>query len=49
MGAELLADDLVVPGRVARRAVDDVDEDPRPLDVAQEGVAEAGARTTPPR
>ena len=40
---ELLADDLVVPLGIARRAVDDVDEDARPLDVAQEGVAEAGA------
>ena len=40
---ELLADDVVVPLRVARRAVDDVDQDPRPLDVAQEGVAETGA------
>ena len=43
MGRELLADHVVVPLRVARRAVDDVDEDPRPLDVAQERVAEAGA------
>ena len=42
MRAELLADDVVVPSRVARRTVDDVDEDPRPLDVAQEGVAESG-------
>ena len=42
--AELLADDVVVPLRVARRAVDDVDEDPRPLDVAQERVPEPGAR-----
>ena len=40
---ELLADDVVVPLGVARRAVDDVDEHPRPLDVAQERVAEAGA------
>ena len=40
---ELVADDAVVPVRVAIRAVDDVDEDPRPLDVAQEGVAEARA------
>ena len=41
--AELLADHVVVPFRVARRTVDDVDEDPRPLDMAQEGVAESGA------
>ena len=41
--AELLADDVVVPLGVARRAVDDVDEDPRPLHVAQEGMAETGA------
>ena len=40
---ELLADDVVVPLGVARRAVDDVDEDPRPLDVAQEGMTETGA------
>ena len=40
---ELLADDVVVPLGVARRAVHDVDEDPRPLDVAQERVAEPGA------
>ena len=40
---ELVADDVVVPLRVARRAVDDVDEDPRPLDVPQERMAEAGA------
>ena len=40
---ELLADDVVVPLGVARRAVDDVDEDPRPLDVAQERVTEPGA------
>ena len=38
VGPQLLADDVVVPLGVARRAVDDVDEDPRPLDVAQEGV-----------
>jgi hypothetical protein len=38
---ELVADDLVVPLGVARRAVDHVDEDPRPLDVAQERVPEA--------
>ena len=43
MRAELLADDVVVPLGVARRAVDDVDEDPRPLDVAQEGMTETGA------
>ena len=40
---QLLADDVVVPLGVARRAVDDVDEDARPLDVAQEGVTEPGA------
>ncbi len=43
MRAKLLADDVVVPCRVSRCAVDDVDEDPRPLDMAQEGMAEAGA------
>ena len=43
MGPQLVADDVVVPRRVARRAVDDVHEDPRPLDVAQECVAQAGA------
>src|SRR4029077_6448469 len=41
--AELLADDVVVPARVARRAVDDVDQDPRPFDMAQEGMTETGA------
>ncbi len=41
--AKLLADDVVVPCRVPRCAVDDVDEDPRPLDMAQEGMAESGA------
>ena len=46
---QLLADDVVVPLGIARRAVDDVDEDPRPLDVAQERVAEAGARSSRPR
>ena len=40
---ELLADDLVVPFRVARGAIDHVDEDPCPLDVAQERVAEPRA------
>ena len=40
MGPQLFADHLVVPLRVARRPVDDVDEDARPLDVAEEGVAE---------
>src|SRR6185436_7643466 len=39
--SKLLADDVVVPGWVARRAVDEVDEDPRPLDVPQERVAQA--------
>ena len=45
--AKLLADHVVVPSRVTGRTVDDVDEDPRPLDVAQEGMAESGpaART----
>ncbi len=43
MEPQLLADHAVVPLRVARGTVDDVDEDPRPLDVAQEGVPEAGA------
>jgi len=40
---ELVADDGVVPLRVRVTAVDDVDEDPRPLDVAQEGVAQPRA------
>ena len=43
VGLELVPDDVVVPPRIARRAVHDVDQDPRPLDVAQERVAEAGA------
>ena len=42
--SELVADDVVAPLGIAVRAVDDVDQDPRPLDVAQERVAEAGAR-----
>ena len=49
VGAQLVADDVVVPDRVARRAVDDVDEDPGPLDVAQERVAETGPPTRRPR
>ena len=48
MRLELVADDVVVPLRIARRAVDDVDEDPRPLDVAQERVAEAGPAADAP-
>jgi hypothetical protein len=32
---------------IPRGAVHDVDEDPRPLDVAQEGVAQAGAAAGP--
>ena len=47
--AQLVADDVVVPVRIAAGAVDDVDEDPRPLDVAQERVAEARRRSTRPR
>ena len=43
VGLELVADDAVRPLGIAIGAVDDVDEDPGPLDVAQEGVAEAGA------
>ena len=43
MGEELVADDRVVPFRIARRAVDHVDEDAGPLDVAEERVPEAGA------
>ena len=46
---QLLADDLVVPLGIARRAIDDVDEDARPLDVAQERVTEAGPARTRPR
>ena len=49
MRAELLADDLVVPLGIARRAVDDVDEDAGPLDVAQERVARARRRRWRPR
>ena len=47
MRAELLADDVVVPLRIARRTVDHVDQDPGALDVTQEGMTEpgAGART----
>ena len=44
MQAELLADDRVVGLRVAGGDVHDVHEDTRALDVAQEGVAQAGAR-----
>jgi hypothetical protein len=40
--AELVADDVVAPLRVAIGAVHDVDQDARPLDVAQEGVAQPG-------
>ena len=43
MRPELLADDIEVPRRVAPGPVHDVDEDPRPLHVAQERVAQAGA------
>ena len=46
--SQLLADDVVVPLRVARRAVDDVDQDPRPLDVAQERVARGRRRLLAP-
>ena len=42
VGAQLLPDHVVIPGRIATRAVDDVDQDPGPLDVAEERVAEAG-------
>jgi len=40
--AQLLADHPVVPLRVARRPVNHLDQDPSPLDVAQERVAQAG-------
>jgi hypothetical protein len=40
---QLVADDAVVPFRVTRGAVDDMDEHARPLDVAEEGVAQARA------
>ena len=43
VGPQLLADDPELPLRVAARTVDDVDEDPGPLDVAQERVTEARA------
>ena len=44
---QLLADDVVVPLGIARRPIDDVDEDASPLDVAEERVTEAGpARRT---
>ena len=49
MGAQLVPDDVVVPARVARRAIDHVDEDPGPLDVAEEGVSEARRRCSHPR
>ena len=42
MGLELVADDVVVPARVARRAVHDVEQHARPRDVAQERVAQPG-------
>ena len=37
---ELLPDHVVVPAGIPRRAVDDVEEDPRPFDVAEERVAQ---------
>ena len=40
--SELLPDDPEIRLRVPPREVDDVDEHPRPLDMAQEGVAEPG-------
>ena len=44
MGPELVADDVVVPARVAGGAVDDLEQDPGPLDVAQERVTQARTR-----
>jgi hypothetical protein len=43
VGLQLVPDHVVVPARVSARAVDDVHEDPRPLDVAEERVAQPGA------
>ena len=46
---QLVADDLVVPLGIARRPVHDVDQDPRPLDVAQELVPEPERPRSRPR
>ena len=43
----LVADALVVPLRIAHGAVDDMQEDPRPLDVAVGRVSPPGARARP--
>ena len=40
MGLQFVADDVVAPLRVAVGAVDDVDQDSRPFDMAQERVAQ---------
>jgi hypothetical protein len=42
MRQQLVANDRVVPFRIARRAVHHVNEDPRPLDMTEERVAEPG-------
>ena len=47
MGGKLVADDREVPLRIAAGAVDDLDEDAGPFDVAQEGVPEPGAFARP--
>ena len=44
---QLLADDVIVPGGVPGGTVDDMDEDPRSFDVAQERVAQAGPGAGP--
>ena len=43
MKAQLVGDGLPLVHRLARGAVDDADDDPRALDVAEELVAEAAA------
>ena len=43
VGPELVPDHLVIPGRVAARAVHQVEQDARPFDVTEEGMAQTGA------
>ena len=47
MRPELLANHLVIPLGITVGAVDDVNEDPRPLDVPQERVPEPGTARRP--
>ena len=45
MGLQLIPDDLVVPLRIAGGAIDDVEQDAGPFDMAQEGVTQPGPGT----